>query len=103
MIVTCVHVWVKSEHIDDFIKATTANHNESIKEEGNLRFDVLQNSTDHSRFTLYEAFESQEAVAFHKTTAHYNLWRETVATWMAKPREGVAHSVIAPLEKDSWK
>lgn len=103
MIVTCVHVWVKSEHIDDFIKATIANHAESIKEEGNLRFDILQNATDHARFTLYEAYESDEAAAFHKTTAHYNTWRQMVAAWMAKPREGISHSVVAPLERSLWK
>lgn len=103
MIVTCVNVWVKPENVDDFIKASVANHTQSIKEEGNLRFDVLQNNADPSRFTLYEAYASEEAAAFHKTTAHYNTWRETVAPWMAKPREGLAHSVIAPADISLWK
>lgn len=103
MIVTCVNVWVKSENVNDFISATVENHRNSIKEEGNLRFDVLQNAADPSRFTLYEAYISEEAAAFHKTTAHYNTWREKVGPWMAKPREGVAHTVIAPTEKSLWK
>ena len=42
MIVTCVHVQVKPEHVDDFIFATVRNHAESVKEPGNMRFDVLQ-------------------------------------------------------------
>ena len=103
MIVTFVHVWVKQEHIDDFIKATIENHQNSIKERGNLRFDVLQDKNDPAKFVLYEAYESEEEAAEHKKTDHYLKWRETVAPWMAKPREGVPHNVIAPLDKGLWK
>lgn len=103
MIVTCVTVYVKKEFITEFIEATLENHQNSIKEEGNLRFDVLQCNTDETRFFLYEAYLTEEASAAHKKTAHYLKWRDTVANWMAQPREGVAHSVIAPLRKDLWK
>ena len=68
MIVTFVHIWVKENHIEDFKKASIANHKESIKEPGNLRFDVLQDDTDPSKFVLYEAYESEEASAEHKKT-----------------------------------
>jgi len=103
MIVTCVTVYVKKEFIADFIEATLENHQNSIREEGNLRFDVLQCSADETRFFLYEAYLTDEASVAHKKTAHYLKWRDTVANWMAQPREGVAHSIIAPLEKDLWK
>ncbi len=43
MIVTIVHVEVTPENIESFILATTENHLESVKEPGNLRFDVLRN------------------------------------------------------------
>ena len=102
MIVTFVHVWVKPENIDAFIEATLANHRESIMEPGNLRFDVLQDASDKSKFTLYEAYESEEAAKAHKDTPHYKLWRDTVAGWMAKPREGIKHFIIGPKEKLKW-
>lgn len=102
LIVTCVTVYVKKDYIDDFIKATLENHRNSLKEEGNMRFDILQCKDDETRFLLYEAYESEEAAALHKKTDHYNTWRETVADWMAKPREGVAHRVVAPVERDLW-
>ncbi len=102
MIVTCVHVFVKEDYINDFIEASIANHRESVKEPGNMRFDILQTIDDPAKFTLYEAYESEEASAAHKETAHYKLWRETVAPMMAHPREGVAHSVIAPTERSKW-
>lgn len=102
MIVTFVHIWVKANHVEDFKKASLANHMESIKEPGNLRFDVLQDDADTSKFVLYEAYESEEASAEHKKTAHYLTWRETVADWMAQPRKGIKHKILAPLNKDLW-
>jgi autoinducer 2-degrading protein len=102
MIVTFVHVWVKKEYIEPFIKASVSNHNESVKEPGNLRFDFLQDASDPTKFVLYEAYESDEAAAAHKTTPHYLKWRETVADWMAKPREGIKHFILCPTDKKEW-
>ncbi len=53
-----------------------------------LRFDVLQDAGTPSKFVLYEAYESSEAAAAHKETAHYRKWRDTVSDWMVKPRKG---------------
>jgi len=96
MKVTLVHVFVKSENIDDFIQASIKNHNFSVNEPGNLRFDVLQDAEDPAKFVLYEAYESEAAAAAHKDTIHYLEWRETVAPWMDKPREGVKYEGICP-------
>ena len=96
MQVTCVHVQVKPEHVEDFVQASHRNHESSVREPGNLRFDVLQSRDDPTRFLLYEAYESDEAAAAHKTTPHYLAWRAAVEPWMAKPREGVSYTAIAP-------
>ncbi|MBA7582537.1 (4S)-4-hydroxy-5-phosphonooxypentane-2,3-dione isomerase [subsurface metagenome] len=102
MIVTFVHVWVKPENLNDFVEACKANHLESVKETGNLRFDLLQDAQDPAKFVLYEAYESEEASKAHKDTAHYKIWRETVADWMARPREGAKHIIICPQERSKW-
>lgn len=102
MIVTCVTVYVKEGHVDEFIAATIENYQGSIGEPGNMRFDVLQCRDDPSRFLLYEAYESDEAAKAHKETGHYLKWRETVAGWMEKPREGVPHDVVRPDDRDRW-
>lgn len=96
MIVTVVYVQVKSEYLKVFIDATRENHENSVKEKGNVRFDILQDATDPTKFVLYEAYETEQAVAAHKETAHYLKWRDTVAPWMAKPREGVKHKLLFP-------
>jgi (4S)-4-hydroxy-5-phosphonooxypentane-2,3-dione isomerase len=96
MIVTIVHVYVKPEFIQAFIEATRRNHEYSLKEDGNLRFDILQDDKDPSKFVLYEAYTSEQAVLAHKEKSHYSLWRDQVAPWMAKPREGVRHKMLYP-------
>ena len=96
MHVTLVHVQVKPAHIEDFIAATRLNHEASVLESGNRRFDVLQSPEDPGRFVLYEAYISAEAAADHKQTAHYFAWRDTVAEWMAEPRQGVRYDGLFP-------
>ena len=95
MIATLVFVDVKPEHIEDFRAITLFNHENSRKESGNVRFDVLQSREDPTKFTLYEVFEDEEAAAFHKTTAHYLRWREEVAPYMASPRRAMPTTTAA--------
>lgn len=96
MHVTLVHVEVDPNQIDAFIAATRKNHEASIKEPGNRRFDVLQDSENQNRFILYEAYASADAAAAHKQTPHYQAWREAVADMMSKPRTGVRYDGLFP-------
>jgi autoinducer 2-degrading protein len=96
MQVTLVHVHVKPEYITDFIEATRKNHAASVQETGNCRFDVLQSAEDASRFILYVAYNNIEAAVAHKQTPHYLMWRDTVAEWMAEPRQGIVYTGLFP-------
>jgi len=88
MHVTIVEIQVKPGHEADFLEACRLNHEASTKEPGNRRFDVLQSSEDPTHFVLYEAYQSEADAKSHKQTAHYLAWRDTVADWMAEPRQG---------------
>lgn len=79
MFVTIVHVDVKPPHVEDFMEACRLNHEASVKEDGNMRFDVLQMKDNPLQFVLYEAYASEDAAKAHKETPHYLQWRETVA------------------------
>jgi autoinducer 2-degrading protein len=81
---------------------TTANHHESVKEHGNLRFDLIQQADDPSRFLLYEAYATEDDAANHKTTPHYLKWRETVKDFMAEPRFGVKYNILQPKDPKKW-
>ena len=103
MLVVCVHVRVKAEHLGDFIAASHENARNTIQEPGNLRFDVIQQADDPTRFLLYEVYRDEEAAKAHKQTAHYARWRETVEAWMAQPRRGVPYNSLFPPREDQWK
>ncbi len=96
MHVTLVHVRVRPEDVDAFIVATRANHQASVTETGNRRFDVLQAPDDPARFILYEAYATADDAAAHKETAHYLAWRAAVAEMMAEPRRGEPMNGLLP-------
>ncbi|MBF0157580.1 MAG: antibiotic biosynthesis monooxygenase [Magnetococcales bacterium] len=96
MQVTMVHVTVKPEAIQEFIAACRDNHEASIREPGNLRFDVLQDPTLPTHFVLYEAYAGVAEALAHKETTHYQVWRDTVAPMMAEPRRGIPMNGLFP-------
>ncbi|HNV72889.1 MAG TPA: antibiotic biosynthesis monooxygenase [Candidatus Ozemobacteraceae bacterium] len=97
MYVTLVKVVVRSLMVAEFIEACRVNHEHSIHEPGNCRFDILQSADDPTKFVLYEAYESEEAAMAHKKTSHYLQWRERVADMMAEPRRGDVYVGLYPL------
>jgi autoinducer 2-degrading protein len=102
MIVTCVYVNVLPEKVEDFRAAIIDNRRGTASEPGNIRFDILEQADDPSRFMIYEVFESEEAVRLHKETPHYLRWRDTVQGWMAEPRKGIRYDVVEPRERSQW-
>jgi (4S)-4-hydroxy-5-phosphonooxypentane-2,3-dione isomerase len=102
MYVVCVTIHVTPDHVQDFIHATLENARGSRQEPGNVRFDVLQAEGDPARFFLYEVYREKEDFARHQQTPHYLQWKETVAAWMAVPRQGVRHTSLFPGE-DGWR
>ena len=98
MYVVCVDVFVKAGHEQDFIAATEQNHRGSLQESGALRFDVLQGLEDPTRFFLYEVYRDAAALDAHKQTEHYQTWRDTVAAWMARPRQGTKYHRRFPAD-----
>ncbi len=100
MLIIHVHVHVKPDQVEAFKAATLENAQASLKEPGVLRFDVLQQTDDPTRFTLVEIYRSAEDPARHKETAHYNRWREVAEPLMAEPRSRTAYTNFFPADKD---
>ncbi len=97
MYVTIVRVSVKPEYVEAFKEASRLNHERSVRESGNMRFDILQLAEDPTQFVFYEAYKTQQDALAHKATQHYFAWRETVADWMAEPRQGVVYHGCYPV------
>jgi len=101
MLIVHVHAHVKPECVDAFREATVANARKSVKEPGIARFDVLQHSAEPERFVLVEVYRNVAAQAQHKETAHYTVWRDTVAEMMAEPRTSVKYANAFPAD-EGW-
>lgn len=86
MNILIVHIHVKPDCVDAFTTATLDNARHSAQEPGVVRFDVVQQQDDPTRFVLYEAYQTADAVAAHKETAHYKRWAEATANLFAEPR-----------------
>lgn len=102
IIAVCVHVHVKPECTDAFIEATLENGRNTVREPGNLRFDVIRQMDDPNRFILYEVWRDTDGMNAHKETPHYAVWRDTVADMMAEPRKGVKHEALFPSDPADW-
>ena len=79
MIIVHVFVNVKPDAVDAFATATLENARNSVDEPGIVRFDLVQQDDDATRFLLIEIYRTPEDPARHKETAHYATWRDTVA------------------------
>lgn len=86
MHVTLVEINVKPDRVEDFIEVFRKNHLGSIAEAGNFRFDVLQDPENPTKFLIYESYQDEEAVRFHKTTSHYLACVEALEDIMTGPR-----------------
>ncbi len=101
MLIVHVHVHVKPPSLEAFRAATLENARRSLQEPGIARFDVLQDQAEPTHFVLVEAYRDAEAPARHKETAHYALWRDTVADMMAQPRRSEKFSNLFPSD-EAW-
>jgi quinol monooxygenase YgiN len=102
MCIVLVHIHVKAELCEQFKNATLENARNSIQEPGIIRFDVIQQIDDPSRFTLIEVYRTPDDQLKHRETRHYQIWKDTVADMMSEPRQGVKYMSLFPNES-GWK
>lgn len=96
MFVTLVHVHVKPDRVGDFVDLIRTNHEASVRETGNLRFDVLQSVEDPTRFVLHEWYVDEASAMAHRETAHYFAFRQAAEDLQVEPRHGVRYQGLFP-------
>jgi quinol monooxygenase YgiN len=98
MLIVHVFVHVKSDDVAAFTAATLENARNSVQEPGIVRFDVIQQDDDPTRFVLVEIYRTPADPAKHKETAHYLTWRSAVEPMMAEPRRSVKYGAVFPSD-----
>lgn len=101
MYIVHVSIKVKEKNICEFKEATIQNAKNSMKEEGVLRFDVLQQQDNPSMFMLTEVYKNPSNQLKHRETNHYKFWRSTILDWLQEPYTVIEYDFIYPevLEK----
>jgi quinol monooxygenase YgiN len=100
MLILIVNIHIKPEKIEAFREASLENARSSLKEPGVVRFDVLQQTDDPSRFAFYEVYRDKAATVAHKETAHYNAWVAKVDDMFAEPRTRALYSSLHPDDSE---
>ena len=102
MLVVHVFVHVKPESVEAFVAATLENARASVREPGVVRFDVLRQDDDPTRFVFVEIYRTSDDPARHKATPHYAAWRDAVEPMMAEPRRSVKYAAVFPAP-EHWE
>lgn len=101
LLIVHVHVRVAPGAEQAFREASLANAEASRREPGVVRFDLIADREDPTRFVLVEIYEDLAAAAAHKETPHYAAWRDAVAGLMAEPRRSSKYVNVSP-DDDGW-
>jgi autoinducer 2-degrading protein len=77
MFIVLVKVQVKPELLDEFKSAILTNAELSVQRDpGCVRFDVLQQQDDPTRWFFYEVYEQEQAWLDHRKSAHFLAFME---------------------------
>jgi len=54
-------------------------------ESGCEQYNLYKSKDDQPTYHLFEIYEDQEALAFHRETAHYKAYRAEIPDYLAEP------------------
>jgi len=66
----------------------------SRKEEGNLRFDVLQHAMRANHFTVIEEWQTTKAIETHAAAAHTKEYRNSLGLIAGSPLDERLYKVV---------
>jgi (4S)-4-hydroxy-5-phosphonooxypentane-2,3-dione isomerase len=95
MYIVVVHSHIQPKQVDRFREVAVRNAEASRGEQGCVRFDVLQQTDDPTRFTFVEIFQSKEDGALHLETDHFKKWLEEAVPLMVEPRTRVIYHDVS--------
>jgi autoinducer 2-degrading protein len=77
MFIMLVKLQVKPEFADEFKDAIVKNAELSVQRDwGCVRFDVLRQQEDPTRWILYEVYDEEQAWVDHRAAAHFLAFKQ---------------------------
>ena len=85
MIYVVATLTVKPETRAEFIAGATACIKETLKEPGNIAYDMHESVTDPSKMVFVEQWENVEALVPHRATEHMKAFGRIAAQCLTAP------------------
>ncbi len=85
---------VKPECIERFKEISSENALNSLKEEGVIAFDVIQQYEDTSKFAFHEVYLMPEDHIKHRETAHFRKWKGEIDSLTREPYKAVKYHTL---------
>ena len=82
-----------------FLRGAVANRAGSLKEPGNLRFEMYQSHESPQDFLFAEKYDSIESVTAHRQTPHFLEFFKILETVQAFPRRRERGNDVPPKYK----
>ena len=76
-----IFVKVKPDKLDEFMQVAMLDAHESVKEAGNLRFEVYHREESAAELVVFEIYSSEDALEEHRQTEHIKAWRSAVSAY----------------------
>lgn len=102
MFVLVVYLEVKPENLEAFNHEASINARASDAEPDCLRFDLLQQRDELTKFMLYEIYRSEDAFKAHQQTEHFKRWVEKGVPLLMGDRVRVVYQNVEP-DNAHWR
>ncbi len=94
MLIFQIHATLKPESVEPFKTASITLAEQTIRETGNTRFEILQNVEDPTRLVMFEAYKNKSAMGAHMQSIPFMLWKSSVEAMYAKKSLGLRYFPI---------
>lgn len=89
MFVLVVHLNIKPESVDAFMKQLFENARNARKEPGCKQFDVLVDPNERTKVLLYEVYNDEKAFEAHQQTPHFKKYLAEAVPLLASRERSV--------------
>ena len=101
MVIVKVELHVKPDQVGAFLAASIANGECARQEPGNIRFDLMRELDDATRFVLIEVYKTPEDQQAHSRSPHFRVWLDATRD-MFVDRAAKRYVAAFPAE-GSWQ
>lgn len=93
-------VAIKSENVEDFIKAAQSIIKSSNEEEGCIEYQLFQSPYEKSNFVFVEKYVNQAAIDFHFGQPYFSEFGTTISGWTQGPAEIMIYDLAGERKAD---